>query len=181
MSKQFTLNLLGGFAVYRDLEPMLLPPSCRRVVTLTALKRRKLHRSWICETLWPGIAPDKAVASLRSALWRLRPVGAEPLLVLERQHIMLAPEVLVDWYEAENRSARLPAVGDRADRAALRRLLRNGELLDGWTDRWCAQERERYRVRRLAALSLVDRRMERHLMEKRVAHYACSPVGAVGQ
>ncbi len=100
VSKQFTLNLLGEFAVYRDMEPLVLPPSCRRLVALAAVKRRELHRSWVCDLLWPDSPPHKAVSSLRSALWRLRPLGADTLLVVRHQYVSLAPEVKVDWHEA---------------------------------------------------------------------------------
>ena len=44
MSEQFAITLLGGFEVYRDNQPLDLPPSCRRVVALAALKRRPVPR-----------------------------------------------------------------------------------------------------------------------------------------
>ena len=61
MCKQFRLNLLGEFAVYRDMEPLVLPPSCRRLVALAAVKRRELHRSWVCDVGGDG---DNATAML---------------------------------------------------------------------------------------------------------------------
>ncbi|MGV0745897.1 AfsR/SARP family transcriptional regulator [Mycolicibacterium sp. XJ870] len=157
MPKQFALNLLGEFAVYRDMEPLALPPSCRRVVALAAVKRRELHRDWICATLWPSSTPAKAVASLRSALWRLRPLGADPLLNVNRHYVALAPEVWVDWHEAIGLINRLPAQTAGSD-PALRRLLRGGDLLDGWTESWCAAERARYRAcrERTALRGLTD-------------------------
>ncbi|WP_029110056.1 hypothetical protein [Mycobacterium sp. URHD0025] len=156
MSKQFTLNVLGEFAVYRDMEPVVLPPSCRRLVALAAVKRRELHRSWVCDLLWPGSPPHKAVSSLRSALWRLRPLGADALLVVQHQYVSLAPEVKVDWHEAlamHESMARLdgppiPAVAG----PALHRLVRSGDLLEGWPDAWCATERDHYRSIKRAVL-----------------------------
>ena len=58
----------GGFGVYRAPQPLALPPPCQQLVALAALKRRTVHRSWICSTLWPYAPPAKAVASLRSAV-----------------------------------------------------------------------------------------------------------------
>ena len=53
MSEQFAINLLGRFGVYRDDQPLDLPPSCRRLVALAALKRRAVPRTWMCRVLWP--------------------------------------------------------------------------------------------------------------------------------
>ncbi|MFN3001814.1 AfsR/SARP family transcriptional regulator [Mycolicibacterium wolinskyi] len=149
MSKQFALNLVGEFAVYRDMKPLVLPPSCRRVVALAAVKRRELHRSWVCATLWPYSPPAKAVASLRSALWRLRPLGADPLLVVNRHHLGLAPHVWVDWHEVLHLAGRMSPDSD----PRLRRLLGDGDLLDGWTEPWCVTERARFRALKQAALA----------------------------
>lgn len=152
MSKQFALNLVGEFAVYRDMEPLVLPPSCRRVVALAALKRRPLHRSWLCATLWPASQPAKAVASLRSALWRLRPMGADQLLVVDRHHVALAPDVWVDWHEALQLAERIPGAAVGSD-PRLRRLLSRGDLLDGWTEPWCVMERARFRALKQTVLA----------------------------
>ena len=97
---QFSLHLLGGFAVDRGEQPVDLPPACQRLVALVALKRRPVHRLWVCATLWPHAQTRRAIASLRSAMWRLRPAGADPLLQVDPQYIQLAPDVSVDWHEA---------------------------------------------------------------------------------
>lgn len=160
MARQFSLNLLGEFVVYRDMEQLALPPSCRRLVALTALKRKPLDRNWVCETLWPGSPPNRAVASLRSALWRLRPMGADALLTVRPQDVSLAPHVWVDWHEVTRLADLRAARGGVAD-PALKALLHEGDLLEGWTDRWCTAEREQLRdLRRevLAAATGPDRR-----------------------
>lgn len=156
MSKQFRLNLLGEFTVYRDTEPLMLPPSCRRLVALAAVKHRELHRSWICDLLWPGSPPHKAESSLRSALWRLRPMGADALLVVRHQYVSLAPEVTVDWHEAVALHDAMTVIEGRpvstGTHPTLRRLMDSGDLLEGWTDSWCVTERDRYRTIRQAVL-----------------------------
>ena len=81
MPEQFAITMLGGFDVYRDNQLLDLPPSCRRLVALAALKRRALPRGWMCQVLWPTTRPDRATARLRTTLWRLRPMGADGLLV----------------------------------------------------------------------------------------------------
>lgn len=170
MSKQFTLNLLGEFAVYRDMEPLLLPPSCRRLVALAAVKRRELHRSWVCDLLWPGSPPHKAVSSLRSALWRLRPLGADALLVVRHQYVSLAPEVKVDWHEALAQHEAMPVIDGRLVPAvthpALHRLVRSVDLLEGWPDSWCVTERDRYRAIKRSVLDVPEGG------PRQVTHYA---------
>jgi DNA-binding SARP family transcriptional activator len=179
VSEQLSLNLLGGFAVYRDDELVELPPACQRLVALVALKRRPVHRLWVCATLWPHAPTRKAVASLRSAMWRLRPLGADPLLVVDPQYIALAPDVSVDWHDAMDQIERLldadePAGADPRLIADLLPLLRAGELLDKWAERWLSDERNRYHSMRMAALEVLGRGAD-----KQVAHYACTSIRPV--
>jgi DNA-binding SARP family transcriptional activator len=162
MSEQFTVTMLGGFEVHRDGLPLLLPPSCQRLVALAALKRRAVPRSWLCRTLWPTTRPDRATARLRTTLWRLRPMGAGALLSVAPQSIALAADVSVDWHDSVELIGQLLGHGEPADpdddlAAELLPLLREGALLEGWTDDWNAYARETYRDLRLDALDvLVD-------------------------
>src|ERR1700676_206693 len=100
VSERFTVRLLGGVGAYRGNQRLDLPPSCQRVVALAALKRQPVHRGWMCSTLWPYSPPPKAVARLRSTLWRLRPVGAGALLRADPKYVSLAPGASVDWHDA---------------------------------------------------------------------------------
>jgi DNA-binding SARP family transcriptional activator len=146
---EFSLHLLGGFAVRRGDQQVDLPPACQRLVALVALKRGPAHRLWVCATLWPQAQTRKAVASLRSALWRLRPAGAEGLVEVTPQYVALADHVTVDWRDAVDLIEQLPAGGTDPQLVAdLLPLLRAGDLLDGWSDRWVVEERERYRALR---------------------------------
>jgi DNA-binding SARP family transcriptional activator len=178
VSEQFSLSLLGGFAVYRGDRPVEVPPACQRLVALVALKRRPVHRLWVCAMLWPHAPTRRAVASLRSAMWRLRPVGADSLLVVDPQYVALAPDVSVDWHEAADLIERLldpdePAGADPRLVADLLPLLKAGELLDKWAERWLTDERNRYHGMRMAALEVLGRGAD-----KQVAHYACSSIRA---
>ena len=94
--------------------------------------------------LWPHAQTRRAVASLRSTMWRLRPVGADPLLEVDPQYIELAPGVSVDWHDAVDQIGLLLDDGEPAPVvdpqfvAELLPLLRAGELLDGWAEPWAA-------------------------------------------
>ena len=176
MSEEFSLNLLGGFAVYRGDDRVELPPACQRLIALIALKRRPVHRLWVCAMLWPHAPTRRAVASLRSAMWRLRPVGADPLLEVDPQYIALAPDVSVDWHDATDLISRLlvddePAGADPLLVADLIPLLRAGDLLDRWVESWLTDERDKYHSMRLAALLVLGRGAD-----KQVAHHASGSI-----
>ena len=57
-------------------------------------------------------------------------------------------------------------------------LLRAGELLDGWSERWAVLERDRYRDMRMAARDVLGRGTEKG-QEKQVANYACGSMRSV--
>jgi hypothetical protein len=123
--------------------------------------------------LWPHAQTRRAIASLRSTMWRLRPVGADPLLEIDPQYIALAPDVAVDWHEASDQIGLLldhdePAPLDPQFVAELLPLLRAGELLEGWSEPWATGERQRYRAMRKAARDTLGRGPE-----KMVANSAC--------
>jgi DNA-binding SARP family transcriptional activator len=171
VSEEFALNLLGQFAVHRGEQPVELPPACQKLIALVAIKRRPVHRLWVCAMLWPHAQTRRAIASLRSTMWRLRPVGADPLLEIDPQYIALAPDVSVDWYDAVDQIGRLLYNDEPVDPqfvADLLPLLRAGELLDGWSEPWASAERQRYRAMRKAARDTLGRGSE-----KQVANYAC--------
>jgi len=149
-----------------------LPPACQRLIALVALKRRPVHRLWVCAMLYPHAQTRRAIASLRSTMWRLRPVGADPLLEVDPQYIALAPNVSVDWHDAADQIEQLLEGDEPVDPqfvADLLPLLRAGELLDGWSEPWATAERQRYRAARKAARDTLGRGAE-----KQVANYACS-------
>jgi DNA-binding SARP family transcriptional activator len=162
MSEQFTVTMLGGFEVYRDGQPVELPPSCRRLIACVALKRRAVPRSWVCRTLWPDTRPDRAAARLHTTLWRLRPMGAEGLLAVTSRSVAIAPDVSVDWYDAVDLIGQLLRRSDDGDTdqdlaAELLPRLRAGALLDGWIDEWNAHARGTYRALRVEALEAIVR------------------------
>jgi len=163
---QFSVQLLGEFAVHRGTERIDLPPACQRLVALIALKRGPAHRLWLCANLWPHVQTHKAIASLRSAIWRLRPVGAGAMLAADPQYLQLAPDVTVDWHRSVDLIGRL--LDGRIDAPLVAEalpLLRRGEVLDSWTERWVAPERERYRDMRTKAYDRL-----RHGAGKHVVH-----------
>lgn len=161
---QFSLHLLGGFAVHHGDRPIDLQPAGQRLIALVALKRRPVHRLWVCATLWPHAQTRRAEASLRSALWRLRPAGADALLTVDPQYLQLSPDVSVDWHRSVDLIERLldgdldaPLVSD------LLPQLRKGDLLDKWGERWVSPDRDRYHMLRASAIETLGHTHEKHL------------------
>jgi hypothetical protein len=119
----------------------------------------------------PHAQPRRAIASLRSTMWRLRPVGADPLLEIDPQYIALAEGVAVDWHDSVDHIAALLDREDPVDPqfvGELLPLLRAGELLEGWAEPWATAERQRYRAMRKSARDILGRGPE-----KQAANYAC--------
>ncbi len=169
---QYALHLLGGFAVHIGDREVDLPPACQRLVALLALKRRPMHRLWVCATLWPTTQTRRAVASLRSAAWRLRPLGADRLVTQDCQYVALAPEVSVDWHNAVDLMDRLRGgIVEPQLVVDLLPLLRAGELLDKWTEQWVGPERSSYHAMRISAVEALG-----HGIDKPVPH---QPLGAI--
>ena len=168
--EQFSLHLLGGFAVHHGDRPVDLPPACQRLIALVALKRRPVHRLWVCAKLWPHAQTHRAVASLRSALWRLRPAGADALLTVDPQYLQLSPDVSVDWHRSGDLIERLLDGDIDAQLVSeLLPLLRRGELLDKWAEGWVSQDRDHYHAARVSAIETLG-----HAHEKHVPHYGRS-------
>jgi DNA-binding SARP family transcriptional activator len=177
VSDEFSLKLLGQFAVLRGDQPVDLPPACQRLIALVALKRRPVHRLWVCAMLWPHAQTRRAIASLRSTMWRLRPAGADPLLEVDPQYLALAPGVSVDFYDAVDQIGQLLDHDEPVDPqfvSGLLQLLRAGELLDGWSEPWATAERQRYRAMRKEARDTLGRGSE-----KQVSTYACGSMRSV--
>ena len=93
------------------------------------------HRSRLAGLFWPDVLEASARASLRSAIWALRPALGS-CLVTSRDTVTLDDEVRVDLREFR----RLIAAGQTA--AAL--ALADGELLQDIDDDWVLEAREEF-------------------------------------
>jgi len=150
MAPRFSITLLGGFGARRDGTLIELPPGCQRLIALVALSRGTVDRDWVCTRLSPDVPVGRAIARLRSMLWRLRCYGAEDMLATDPRTFTIAPGVNVDWWRAVDLSFEvlsdlaLTGAPDPALLDELAPFLRAGELLDGWSDEWAVYESCRY-------------------------------------
>lgn len=144
------LALLESFELISRGRPVSLPRSVQRVLAFLALHERPVDRDYVAGMLWLDASEDRAHASLRSALWRLRQPGF-PLVDATTRHLRLAPGVTVDVREATSLAHRL------LDRAAEPKGLVDclplcHDVLPDWYEEWISIERERFRQLRLHAL-----------------------------
>ncbi|MGY1640611.1 BTAD domain-containing putative transcriptional regulator [Geodermatophilus sp. SYSU D00703] len=174
----FRVELLDGFTLRPvcrspQLADGVLPRGVQRLVAFLGLSRRPA-RPAVAGQLWPDVPEDRAQASLRSALWRLR--RATPGLVeASGGALSLAAGVRVDVRELHCWTERALEPRTRVDQLTLPVPPLRGDLLPGWYDDWVLLERERLRQHRMHALEAVAARFAaagRHGAAVQAAHLA---------
>lgn len=148
------LLLLDGFNLLHDGVPVGVPRGLQRIIALIGL-RPGATRSHLAGLLWPDTPEERALSSLRTALWRLRQEGNCPVRTTG-DTIRLDPEVKLDVDELVRAAARVREGGDPRRIAGLLTAGRH-DLLPGWYDEWVLPERERLRQLRLHLLEEISR------------------------
>ena len=147
LPSRVSIRLLDTFALAVDGVLVQVPAGAQRLVAALALQGRT-GRSRLAGMLWPETTEQRALASLRTGIWRVN--QAAPGLIVAGRGVVelgLGPDVDVARLIASSRGlldGRLAEEGTDADLA--------GELLADWDDEWLAQERERLRQLRLHVL-----------------------------
>jgi DNA-binding SARP family transcriptional activator len=131
----------------------------------------------VAGVLWTDSSEERAFASLRSALWRIRSRVGYALIDSTKHYVRLTPAVSVDFDEAaeladrlRSQSAAAPLDADWTPLAA--------DLLPGWYDDWILFERERFKN---AALEALEALAERLLTEGRFGHALDAALAAVAK
>jgi DNA-binding SARP family transcriptional activator len=162
------LALLGSFALRRGDQEIEIPASGQRLVALLALRDQPLTRLQIAETLWPEYPTGRALADLRTTLWRVNHSG-ERIVTKTPALLGLHADIEVDVHaigalarRSSDNAARLTSF--ELDSMSL--YSSSGDLLPGWYDEWLQDEREEFRQIRLHALEVLARELSmagRHL------------------
>jgi DNA-binding SARP family transcriptional activator len=149
------LTMLGRFELAWRGRPIRLPASAERVVAYVALHDGPATRSNVAGSLWLDVPEDRAMANLRSTLWRLRRPG---VTVIEPvgQSLALSANVAVDLHDLRTAARALADGVVPSDPSRLDRLTAGGELLGDWYDDWVLVEREHFRQLRLQALERIS-------------------------
>jgi DNA-binding SARP family transcriptional activator len=142
------LHLLDGFELRADGATVELRPASQRLLAFLALAGRSVGRSYTAFRLWPDKGEGRAMANLRSALWRI-PQERAPLVEATALTVRLHHDVWVDVRHGirDLRDADLDDVIGGPHRATV-----SGELLPEWYDDWIVLERERLRQLHVHAL-----------------------------
>jgi DNA-binding SARP family transcriptional activator len=141
------LRLLGGFELSLDGVAVELQPAMQRLTAFVALTPRGVGRMFAAFQLWPDKSEKRALANLRSTLWRLNQLQV-PVIDVSPMKLSLAPNV---WLDTRNEAKEfVDSVDIGGVPAPFQTLLT--DLLPDWYDDWLIVERERIRLLRLAAL-----------------------------
>jgi DNA-binding SARP family transcriptional activator len=160
------LVLLARFSLVSraDGAEIALPLYAQRLLAFLALAHGPQDRSLVSSSLWLGTVDQRAAASLRTTLWKLRQVD-EDLVVADVRTVDLGPGVAVDFDEAIAQARSLLSPGSEATDAAVGAARAwatfEDELLPGWYDDWVIFERERFRQLRLHALEGLSQQLTR--------------------
>jgi DNA-binding SARP family transcriptional activator len=146
MAEPLSVTLLGGFSLTVDGVVVDLPFRSQRVVALLALGGRT-GRSRVAGTLWPETSENRALASLRTVIWRINRV-TEGLVDAHGPVVDLGAGVVVDV----RRLVRAGLAVLRDEPGPLDPAPCSAELLPEWDDEWLLADRERLRQLRLHVL-----------------------------
>ncbi|WP_421741959.1 AfsR/SARP family transcriptional regulator [Cellulomonas sp.] len=150
------LTLLGGFLLAIDGVPASIPVAAQRLVAVLALRGR-CGRSRLAGELWPETTEDRALARLRTTIWRAH-LQAPGLVAPDHDALALADSVDVDVTDLVRSAHEL--MDGRSTLPVERVLLYvEGDLLPDWSDEWLTAERERLRQLRLHVLETVAARL----------------------
>ncbi|MEV4871124.1 BTAD domain-containing putative transcriptional regulator [Streptomyces syringium] len=151
-----TVALLGGFRLTVDGRDVELPGGAQRLVAALALSGR-MSRSRLAGTLWPETEEHRALARLRTGIWRVNQAAPE-LVVTPAGEIALHTRAEVDVRDVVDRSLRV-LHGGEVDATAWSPGEDAGDLLPDWEDEWLADARERLRQMRLHVMETVAERL----------------------
>lgn len=144
-----TIGVLGGFSLVLAGRRTTISRSAQRLVAFLALHLEPVPRAYVAFHMWLDKPEKRALANLRSVLWRLRDEGTD-LVVDDQGFLSLRPGIGSDYGAARAAAVALMENPSRIpDRWTL--LLR-GDVLPGWYEDWVIVERESFRQLRLHAL-----------------------------
>ena len=157
------VTLLGGFVLHQGDREVELQPSVQRLVAFLALHDGPVQRTYLASVLWPDASESRAVANLRTALWRAGDRFA--LVHATPTHLSLDPDLSVDVRRAtalarsvlDHRERRAAAAESVSAEITMLLVRAADELLPAWYEEWVLIERERYRQTRLNALEALCR------------------------
>ena len=145
------IHLLGGFRVVGPDGEQPMSGVNARLLAFLAMRRTPVERGYVASCLWIDKPEHRALANLRSVLWRMPP--SPNLVECRGGRLFLAPWVQVDLWGLLD-SARRTLAGQAVHPRLADDSRFMAELLPGWYDDFVQLERERLRQLQLHALEL---------------------------
>jgi DNA-binding SARP family transcriptional activator len=148
------LTLLGGFALWRGNQEIVVAASGQRLIALLGLHDRPLTRLRAAGTLWPECSTERSLADLRTTLWRVNQSG-RAIVTATHSKLALAGNIEVDVLNLvafTRRLSRAVVELGQIDLEAVSVSELTGELLPDWYEEWVQVERESLRQIRLHGL-----------------------------
>jgi DNA-binding SARP family transcriptional activator len=152
-----SLRLLGAFELRVDGALVSLPASTQRLVALLALRGR-CGRSRLAGSLWPEVTEHRALASLRTGIWRVNQ-AVSGLVLSSHGSLDLGADADVDVRRLVRSSRALMGDASAGSVADADFTDDGGELLPDWEDEWLVDDRERLRQLRLHVLERLAERL----------------------
>jgi DNA-binding SARP family transcriptional activator len=127
-----------------------------------ALRSSGVQRTSAAELLWPDCPRGRALANVRSAVWKGRRIRGCTLIDCDAQRLRLTQAVQVDYSIMMKRAHHIVGLDNEsgppdAGQEAIGGLCR--ALLPDWFDDWLLMDRERWDQVRLHALETLARRL----------------------
>ena len=172
------LGLFREFVLDDDGTRIAVPVGTQRLIAFLAL-RGPSHRCFVAGMLWPEVPEPRALASLRTGVWRMNQ-AREGCVVIDGTKLEIPSDVAVDTSEHDDFTTRLlrEHLDDGDWITEHWDVLWRGELLPGWYDDWVVFERERLHQLRLHALEYLAALMTRRGDLPAALHLALEAVRA---
>jgi DNA-binding SARP family transcriptional activator len=154
-SGDICLRLLPQFSLEVRGQPRPVCSRAERVLVLLAVNGGTAKRGTVAGTLWPETTSERALSSLRTALWSLNRLHL-PLVHVSPTTVSLGSDVQADLQIAMDLARELiDGRNPLLDVPETLRLLRR-ELLSDWAEDWILIEQERFRQLRLHGLEALS-------------------------
>lgn len=155
------IRVIGNFELLDRGTRLPLTLSGQRLLAVLAVADKPLGRAYVAAQLWPKLVHQRAQATLRSTLWRLR--SCVPAAIAATQaELRLAHSVMTDIRAVRHTIDSLLDDSRRpqyADLMLASRLNLREDLLTTWADDWIIAEREAHNQLRVHALEALAHRL----------------------
>jgi DNA-binding SARP family transcriptional activator len=152
------LHVLGGFRLLVDGELVNVGTTGQRLLAVVACRGRQATRSQVAQALWPDTPSDRALANLRTALYRLFRNGPRALHATNR-HLQLNVGLQIDVDQNTKLANRILTTDLLHDESLVEDVLAANlydDLLPDWDEEWLTDHQCRYRQLRLTALETLS-------------------------